>query len=614
VRHPLPLIALLAVLFTACGGEAQPTADAAPADAEVADADVPAVEEVLLAPDVDPPDVEIDLPPVGPLPPESCVVFTPDGEDPSAALFDPDCVLDVHVEIHPDDWELLRKETRPLMDVVGEGCLEDPPSEVFDWYAAAVTVSGERVQSVAIRKKGFWGSLSTEKPALKIRLDAFVAGQELAGLRRLTLNNVIQDPSYLNACLAYGIMAEAGMPAPRCGFARVKVNQVDYGLYVHVDSIKKPFLARHFTSDGGNLYEATLSDFRPPFEDTWEKKTNKTEADWSDLAAATAALALPDEELMEAVGAVFDLDTFMTHWATEVLVGHWDGYAGNMNNAYVYAEPADGRFRFIPWGVDSAFVDGQPFIGGEGNLPDSVYAFGHLADRLYAHPEGRAAYVARLQQLVDTVWDADALVGEIDRMEALIAPHLSSEERDTVAGYLQAKRNWISHRPSQLAPELSEPPDWTYPARQSICWTTAGTVSGTFNTDWGSSGWDYLNKVGTLVHDMDGLAVLGNIASNARLGSGPTDGYAVVELIGSTVGGDFIVLVLFGDPELIAPNTSIPIDWLAMSGVIGRVQFLDMDFEIIGLLTEGVLHFEDASTFLGELVNGSFEAQVILPP
>ena len=75
-----------------------------------------------------------------------------------------------------------------------------------------------------------------------------------------------------------------------------------------------------------------------------------------------------------------------------------------------------------------------------------------------------------------------------------------------------------------------------------------------------------------------------------------------------------IVLVLFGDPELIAPNTSIPIDWLAMSGVVGRVQFLDMDFEILGLLTEGVLHFDDASTFLGELVNGSFEAKVILPP
>jgi spore coat protein CotH len=500
------------------------------------------------------------------------------------------------------------------MEVVGEDCLADPPSEVFQWYEAAVTVSGERVPSVAVRKKGFWGSLSPEKPALKIRFDAFVDGQELAGLRRMTLNNVIQDPSYLNACLAYGIMAQAGMPAPRCNFARVKVNLVDYGLYVHVDSIKKPFIARHFTSDGGNLYEATLSDFRPPFQGTWEKKTHKTEDDWSDLDAAIAAVATPDEGLMEALGAVFELDAFMTHWATEVLVGHWDGYAGNMNNTYIYADPEDGRFRFIPWGVDSAFVDGQPMIGGEGKLPDSVYAFGALAERLYAHPEGRAAYVARLQELLGTVWDADALVGEIDRMEALIAPHLSSEEQDTVAAYLHPKRNWITHRSAQLAPELAEPPDWSYPARESICWTPAGSLSGTFNTDWGSGGWDYLNKIGTLVHDVDGLPVLGNIASNARLGNGPTDGYAVVEVIGSTIGGDFIVMMLFGDPEFVTPNTSIPIDWLAMSGVLGRVQFLDMDFEILGLLTEGVLHFDDASTFLGELVNGSFEAEVLLPP
>ncbi|MDP6947319.1 MAG: CotH kinase family protein, partial [Myxococcota bacterium] len=235
--------------------------------------------------------------------------------------------------------------------------------------------------------------------------------------------------SLVSACLGYHVMAQAGLPAPRCNFARVSVNGADLGLYAHVDSIKKPFLPRHFSSDGGNLYEATISDFRPEFRRTWEKKTHLVEDDWSDLDAAVVALETPDDGLIEAASAVFDLDAFYTFWAAEVLIAHWDGYAGNRNNTYLYADPIDGLFRFIPWGVDSAFLDPQEAIGGAGDLPDAVLAFGHLANRLYAHPDGRAAYVGRMQTLLDTVWDAEALVAELDRMEELLTPHLAEEDR-----------------------------------------------------------------------------------------------------------------------------------------------------------------------------------------
>lgn len=51
--------------------------------------------------------------------------------------------------------------------------------------------------------------------------------------------------------------------------------------------------------------------------------------------------------------------TRVLHRAAEVLVAHWDGYAGNLNNTYLYADPSDGRFRFVPWGV----VPGQPVSG-----------------------------------------------------------------------------------------------------------------------------------------------------------------------------------------------------------------------------------------------------------
>ena len=46
-----------------------------------------------------------------------------------------------------------------------------------------------------------------------------------------------------------------------------------------------------------------------------------------------------------------------------MLVGHWDGYAGDRNNYHFYREP-DGPFVFIPWGTDDTFHlkdDPNPF-------------------------------------------------------------------------------------------------------------------------------------------------------------------------------------------------------------------------------------------------------------
>ncbi|MGB0591167.1 MAG: CotH kinase family protein [Myxococcota bacterium] len=545
----------------------------------------------------------------------NCVTWLDDAEDPSAALFDPECVLDVRIEMSPVDWRMLRNQTRPLADIVQGDCLDSPPSEVFDWFEAEISVSGREVSTVGLRKKGFLGSLSEEKPSLKVRFDKYVDDQSLAGLTRLTLNNMIQDPGLVNACLGYAVMSQAGVPAPRCNFARVQVNGEVLGLYAHVDSIKKPFIARHFESDEGNLYEATISDFRTEFRRTWEKKTHTAEDDWSDLDAAVAALELPDDELMPALSVIFDLDAFYTFWAAEVLVAHWDGYAGNRNNTYIYADPSDGRFRFIPWGLDSAFVDPALFIGLDGELPDSVYAFGHLASRLYAHPEGKAAYVARLLELLDTAWDVDALTAELDRMEDMLSEYLSEEEAQELTVQISAKRSWVTYRENRIRTELILGGEaWTYPPAESICWTEGGTLSATFDTRWGTSGGDFFDQPGSVNHDVTTLEFIGNVASNARLGAGPTEGQAVIELIGNNTQGEYFIVYIFGPLELFTPGTTQPLDWSVFSGLVGRIEIFEFEFEPVALLVEGVISFEEASTYLGETVKGSLEATVIQPP
>ena len=130
-----------------------------------------------------------------------------------------------------------------------------------------------------VRKKGFIGSLSTARPSLKLDLGEFEEDWAFEGARRLTLNNAVSDPAVVRQCLTYSAFADAGLPAPRCGFARVTVNGVDLGLYVNLEPVKEPFLERHWGDSSGNLYEGTLSDFTPSMSGTLEAKTNEDETD-----------------------------------------------------------------------------------------------------------------------------------------------------------------------------------------------------------------------------------------------------------------------------------------------------------------------------------------------
>jgi hypothetical protein len=291
----------------------------------------------------------------------------------------------------------------------------------------------------------------------------------------MTLNNANQDPAYVKQCLGYGIMADAGLPAPRCNFARVTltttgasgtVTQVNGQLYVNVESIKEPFLGRVFGDQTGRLYEGTLSDFwlkgtpatGEPWRGTIEPKDDPSAANQAEIDALTAALvnpALTDAQRRAAIEAVIDLDSFLTFWAAEGLIGHWDGYADDQNNFYFYVKPSDGKIHFIPWGADDTFGRGNP-LGGRTGDPVHAQAImprAALTRRLYAMPDVRALYLTRLQLLLDTVWSPAAHLAEIERMQTLIQPVTGD-----LTTPLAPIRTWINDHRTRVQAELNAPP------------------------------------------------------------------------------------------------------------------------------------------------------------
>ena len=412
--------------------------------------------------------------------------------DPFAAYFDLNRVLNIEIEIAFGDWETLRHQTRTFEDVMAEieeHGLSRPFANIYTWFSGTVTVDGETYRNVGVRKKGFLGSQSETKPSLKLRFDKYVDGQSLGGvIERMTLNNSIQDASMVNTCLTYQIFEAAGLPSSRCNFATVTVNGTELGLYVHVEEIKRPFLTLHFGSGEGNLYEGTVSDFTADFRGTLEKKTNEGADDWSDIDAVVDALRDPSDAGLEALARSVDLDRFLSFWATEVLVGHWDGYSGNRNNYHFYREP-DGRFVFIPWGVDDTFHlkdDPNPF-DDISDPPPSVLALSAIPNRLYKSAEWRSKYVVRLKELLDTVWKEDDLLKRVDEMAAIVQQHALPETRASAAHDTGRVQKFILKRRGEILADITpEPPDW--PEAQ-LADTTAesGTLELSFETTWGSN-------------------------------------------------------------------------------------------------------------------------------
>ena len=418
-----------------------------------------------------------------------CSCKQTDDTDPTEQMFARDRVLRISITIDDAHWDELRHQSRHGLDVLGESCNVTPPARPYTYFPADVSIDGGTTTHVGIRKKGFFGSLSSDRPSLKLKFSEYVKGQLFSGMKRMTLNNNLGDPSQIRQCIGYDLFARAGVPAPRCNFATVEVNGVNLGVYTHVESIKKRFLARHFDDNDGNLYEGALTtDFRPGWVNTFEQKTNRNTPDRSDIETLVPALQVDDSDLLETLEPLVNLPSFLAFWAMEVILMHADGYSRAMNNYYVYRDPNTEKFTFIPWGADVILYPDQPREWEPSVPPGVAWAEGVLSRRLYLHPDTQASYLSQIQQLLDTVWDEPTIQAEIDRLETMLAPEFASApvgERKLVARSVDEVREFVASRRSDLESLLTLPAaTWTRPLRDPFCLAPIGEASGAFATRW----------------------------------------------------------------------------------------------------------------------------------
>src|SRR6185369_7170650 len=114
----------------------------------------------------------------------------------------------------------------------------DPESAYHDATFSLTRAGGQTYGplAVGVRLKGgsFGFRTLTGKASFKVKFNFSVSGQRFQGLKKLTLNNMVQDDSMVHETLAYTAFRAMGVPAPRTGFAYLRVNGADYGVYLDV--------------------------------------------------------------------------------------------------------------------------------------------------------------------------------------------------------------------------------------------------------------------------------------------------------------------------------------------------------------------------------------------
>jgi hypothetical protein len=341
------------------------------------------------------------------------------------------------------------------------------------YVTGSLRYGNELVSNIGVRIKGE-GSLRTldEKAAFKIKFDEFVAKQSFHGLRRLTLNNMVEDPSFLAERLAYHFYRAMGLPAPRCNSALVYVNGAFYGVYANVETEDKTFLRRWFESDEGNLYEEGQVDFEPGNETEFDLETNEDANDRSDLAALIASIATAEPaSWLEDVGAELDVPHFLAFTAAEAAVNQWDMYGYTVfypNNFRLYRDPTKQKFVFLPWGMDMSmkpFRDsGKPFIepfvlARQGDRSSGRVTAGLLLRQCLESAPCEAAYRDVLAETA-TLYESAELLQLAEQYHAQIAEHVSADPRkeytatEIEAGY-QSLRATISGRAAALRSALN---------------------------------------------------------------------------------------------------------------------------------------------------------------
>lgn len=339
-------------------------------------------------------------------------------------LYDLDHIPEIRITFEESNWEDLLDKMKEKGDKKR--------------LAAKVSIDGQDFEQVGVRYKGNSSYNSPKKDGNKKLPFNLKANYKLkdqsfpGGYETIKLSNVFRDASYTREILSYEI-ARKYMPAPRCNFAKLYVNDQFIGLYNNTQAVDDLLLEEAFGSSKGPFFKCDpeysilekLENRKCPEGDKaslmylgedkdcyigWYELESKKEEDWQTFIQFIKNLNNPEIDYDK----IMNVDMVLWMHAFNNVLVNLDSYTGRLcHNYYLYQTP-DGLFTPLVWDMNISF-GGFTYDGiKKGSLTEeelqTFSMFSHyksknnkrpLITNLLANPLYRKIYVGHCRTIVE---------------------------------------------------------------------------------------------------------------------------------------------------------------------------------------------------------------------
>lgn len=346
---------------------------------------------------------------------------TPSSENTVATAFTPTAVNTLSITITDENWQ----------DI-----LDNPLDE--EYHETAITFNGVTLDSVAIRTKGgsslsSVANSSSDRYSFKVDINEYVSGQKFFGLKKFTLQNSFNDPSYMREVIAYELMDGMGVPTPEHAYVNFYVNGELFGLYLMVEAVDGEFVEKHFANSNGDLYkpDGTGSDLLWLGDDiqSYTDINLQTNEDTTDNGAFINFV----ESLDNGETSAIDIDTLLRYMSVSTSLSNLDSYHGPLaHNYYIYDD--DGVFSILPWDFNESFgtfnMDCNSVDVRELYIDEPVS--GALSERplianVFAEQSNLDVYHSYLTQLINGSLSSDTFNARVNEIADLIREHVQND-------------------------------------------------------------------------------------------------------------------------------------------------------------------------------------------
>ncbi|KAI9281638.1 coth protein-domain-containing protein [Sporodiniella umbellata] len=276
-------------------------------------------------------------------------------------------------------------------------------------------------------------------------------GENMYGYREIKLRSLYLDPTYLREQVAYDFVKSMGLASSDFSFVRVFMNDQELGLFGMIDIFTDSWLSNMFANGdrsykNGYLYQGVYTSLKASqqkhisdlsfyenstaYEDGQykikEKASGSKNDDYKPLINFTKFIVNPPTNSPDVVkkwNEQIDMDSFLRSLVLEVLMGHSDGHLAMADNYYLYQDPKERRFIYIPSDMDTtlgvSIVRLQKMISGNySTFPG--WGLRPLVNQIMQVPEFKHTFENLLQVTTDRLVNPKTTRSRIDDLAAMI--------------------------------------------------------------------------------------------------------------------------------------------------------------------------------------------------